>query len=302
MEIWDNSTGLPQNAVYALEKDNSGFLWIATEEGLVRMDGSIPKVFDKENYPEMQEQTYYSFFKAKSGIWASSDNSIAHLEKTITKVIDCSRITENNWIRGISENEDGEILIGTQKGKIYIWKNKDFKALEFWNPEPFLEIHGFFNLENGKLLVGTNQGLYEIDFRSEKANLISSKDFSADRIFGNLSAIYISSLESGIYRLKRDFEMEKILSYQDVKDINPVSLTTDSDNRIWAGSIEMGLIMIENGIVKRFNYPELKNFTIRKIIKEDGNLFLGTLGKGLAIVKPAKVKQVNFEKIGRAHV
>lgn len=294
IEIWDNSYGLPQNAVFALEKDNSGFVWAATEEGMVRLDGNFAKVFDKDNYPEMLEQTYYSFFKSKSGIWAAANKSIAHLEKTITKVIDCSQITENNWIRGITENENGDLLIGTQKGKIYVWKNEVFKPLEFWNPEPLLEIQSFFNFENGRVLVGTNQGLYHIDFETKETKLISSKSFSADRIFGNLSEIFISSLESGIFRLKENFEIEQIISYEDVKDINLVSLTTDSENRIWAGSVEIGLIMIEDGIVQRFNYPELKNYTIRKIIKEKDNLYLGTLGKGVAIVKPAKVKQLNF--------
>lgn len=295
MEIWDNSNGLPQNAVFALEKDNAGFVWAATEEGLVRLDGNFTKVFDRDNYPEMLEQTYYSFFKSKGGIWAAADKSIAHLEKTITKVINCSEITENNWIRGVTENESGDLLIGTQTGKIYVWKNEVFKPLEFWNPNPLLEIQSFFNLENDKILVGTSQGLYQIDFKSKKASLITSKSFSAERIFGNLSAIFISSMETGIFRLKENFELEQILSYEDVKDINLVSLTTDEKNRIWAGSLEMGLVMIENGILHRFNYPELKNYTVRKIIKEKDNLFLGTLGKGVAIIKPAKVKQLNFE-------
>ena len=63
MEIWDNSNGLPQNAVFALEKDEFGYLWIATEEGLVRFDGMSPKIFDMDTYPIMQEQTYYTFFQ-----------------------------------------------------------------------------------------------------------------------------------------------------------------------------------------------------------------------------------------------
>ncbi|WP_373493274.1 two-component regulator propeller domain-containing protein [Aquiflexum sp.] len=295
LEIWDNSNGLPQNAIFAMEKDNTGFLWMATEEGLARFDGTFPKVFDMDSYPEMLEQTYYAFFKTQSGIWASGDKSIAKLDKNILQVIDCSQITKKTWIRAISENENGELLIGTQNGKIYILENNSFSDLPFWNPESSLEIWSFFNLGNTKILVGTNQGLYEIDFTSRESNLVSSMSFSVQRIFGNSSAIYISSPESGIYRLRESYEMEKILSYEDIKDINPVSLVSDSENRIWAGSSEMGLMMIENGIVNRFSYPELKNYTVRKIIKEKDNLYLGTLGKGLALVKPAKVNQPNFE-------
>ncbi|WP_373522540.1 two-component regulator propeller domain-containing protein [Aquiflexum sp.] len=301
MEIWDNTNGLPQNAIYALEKDNTGFLWMSTEEGLVRLDGTYTKVFDKESYPEMLEQTYYSFFKTKSGIWASADKSIALLDKNILQVIDCSQITENTWIRAISESENG-LLVGMQNGKIYNWKNGRFSVLDFWNPESKLEIQSFFNLENSKMLVGTNRGLYEIDLKLKEAKLISSISFSAQKIFGNLAAIYISVPESGIFSLKENYEMEKIISYEDFHDINPISLTSDSENRIWAGSLEKGVMMIENKKVTRFSYPELKNYPVRKIIKEKNNLYLGTLGKGLALVRPAKVNQVSFEVLQEKNI
>ena len=91
--------------------------------------------------------------------------------------------------------------------------------------------------------------------------------------------------------------MENVISHEDSKDANPGSFTTDSENRIWAGSLEKGLLLIEKGKVTRFTYPELKNFTVRKIIKENNNLYLGTLGKGLAVIKPAKVNQLDFEEL-----
>lgn len=302
MQIWDNSNGLPQNAIYALEKDNSGFLWMATEEGLVRLDGTFPKVFDQEGYPEMLEHTYYSFFKTQSGIWAAANKSIALLDKNIIQVIDCSQITEDNWIMGISENEEGDLLIGTQKGKIHVWKNDTFSPLDFWNNQSLRDIQSIFKIYKNKMLVGTSQGLYEIDLKLKRSNLVSSKRFSVSKIFGNPSAIYISSPESGIFKLGENYELEKILSYEDYKDINPISLTLDSENRIWAGSLEMGLILVENGKVIRFSYPELKNYAIRKIIKEKDNLYLGTLGRGLALVKPSKVSQVNFEMLEEKNI
>ncbi|WP_157963224.1 ligand-binding sensor domain-containing protein [Algoriphagus litoralis] len=295
LEIWDNSNGLPQNAVFALEKDNQGYLWIATEEGLVRFDGIYPKVFDQENYPEMLEQTYYTFFKTPGGIWATADRSIALLEKNILKVIDCAEITKNTWIRAIAENGPDELLIGNQKGEIHVWKDDTFKPLEFWNPSVNLEILSFFPIPDSKLLVGTDRGLYEVDLKAKKTRLISALDFAAQKIFGTPESIFVSSRNEGIFRMQGDYEMELVISHDESRDVNSSSLTTDSENRIWAGSVETGLIMIQNGRITRYTYPELKNFTVRKIIKEDHNLYLGTLGKGLAVIKPAKVNQLDYE-------
>ncbi|HSF54655.1 MAG TPA: two-component regulator propeller domain-containing protein [Algoriphagus sp.] len=302
IETWDNSNGLPQNAVFALEKDNNGYLWIATEEGLARFDGTSTKVFDRESYPEMLEQTYYTFFKTPAGIWASGDRSIALLEKNIKKVIDCTQITENTWIRAIAENETGGLLIGTQAGEIFSWENNNFNPVEFWNPALPLEIFSFFPLGNSKLLVGTNRGLYELDLKNQQAILVSAENFSVQKIFGTIGSINISTQNSGIFHLQENYELEQLVSYEQAKDINPSSLTVDSRNRIWAGSLEKGLVLIENEIVTRFTYPELKNYTTRKIIKEEDNLYLGTLGKGLVLIKPSKVNQLGFEELKEKNI
>lgn len=295
MEILDNTKGLPQNVVYAFEKDNSGYLWIATEEGLVRFDGISPKLFDKENYPIMQEQTYYTFFKTASGIWGTADRSIALLDQNIKKVIDCSEITNQTWIRALAEDENGDLLIGTQAGKIYELKDKKFSPLEFWKHERKLEVQNFFSLPDSKLLVGTTAGLYLLDLKNKTTRLISSEDLFAQKVFGEPGSIYVFSTNFGISKLNENYKMEHIVALNQISDINPNSLILDAEKKIWAGSTTKGLVLIQNGIVNRLIYPELTNYTVRKIIKEKDNLYLGTLGKGLAIIRPAKVTQLSFE-------
>jgi len=44
----DDNT-LPQNSVKSIAKDNSGYIWLATENGLVRYDGQHFKTFNSEN-------------------------------------------------------------------------------------------------------------------------------------------------------------------------------------------------------------------------------------------------------------
>lgn len=296
-ETWDNTKGLPQNSVMALEKDNHGYLWISTEEGLVRFDGSSPKVFDQDSYPQMIEQTYYTFFKTPGGLWATADRSVALLEKNIQRVIDCSSITEGTWIRAITVDLSGDLLIGTEEGKIHVFKDNSFRLLDFWKPEASLEIQSFFHLSPSKLLVGTTRGLYQLDLDKEEVRLLSSDTFSVIKVFGSTDSVFVFSPDLGIYRLRASLELEQYIPSDQISDLNPSSLTTDSEQRIWAGSIEKGLILIEDNQVERFTYPELETYTVRKIIKEEENLYLGTLGKGLALVKPAQVIQPDFSEL-----
>ncbi len=48
-----NENGLPQNSVKSLAFDKRGFLWIATEMGLVRFDGVNFKTYNQANFPAM---------------------------------------------------------------------------------------------------------------------------------------------------------------------------------------------------------------------------------------------------------
>src|ERR1700733_10601623 len=53
-DVWTTEAGLPQNTILAIAQTSDGYLWLATEEGLVRFDGLRFTVFDKENTPSLQ--------------------------------------------------------------------------------------------------------------------------------------------------------------------------------------------------------------------------------------------------------
>ena len=302
MEIWNNSKGLPQNAVFDMEKDNFGYLWTATEEGLARFDGKILKVFDQDNYPAMLEQTYYNFFKTERGIWAAGDRSIALLDKNIKTVFDCSEITDNALIRAIAENGNGGLLIGNQKGQIFNWDQEIFTPLPFWNPELPLDISGFYPLKNSIILVGTSKGIYELNLETSQAILVSRQDFSAVKIFGNEDMRYVYTHDEGIFLLEEDYQLKNVYAFEQSNMISPSSLIADSDNSIWAGSLESGLIKMSEGNTTQVTYPELQTYTVRKIIKEKETFYLGTMGKGMAIVRPAKIKQLNKEVLQEKNI
>lgn len=44
-----NENGLPQNSIHFIEMDNDGYLWLATQAGMVRYDGQRFRLFDNSN-------------------------------------------------------------------------------------------------------------------------------------------------------------------------------------------------------------------------------------------------------------
>ena len=52
-DTWQTEQGLPQNSVTAITQTRDGYLWLGTQEGLVRFDGVRFTVFDTRSTPEL---------------------------------------------------------------------------------------------------------------------------------------------------------------------------------------------------------------------------------------------------------
>src|SRR5579872_3348046 len=66
-QSWQTDTGLPQNTVHAIVQGRDGFLWIATEGGLVRFDGANFAVMTRANTPELPSDLIDDLMEDRSG-------------------------------------------------------------------------------------------------------------------------------------------------------------------------------------------------------------------------------------------
>ena len=55
---YTDENGLPQNSVKFIAPDKNGFVWLATENGLVRFDGQHFRTFNKDNIPLSSSRIY----------------------------------------------------------------------------------------------------------------------------------------------------------------------------------------------------------------------------------------------------
>src|SRR5215471_8345559 len=53
-QVWLTENGLPQNTVQTILQTRDGYLWIGTQEGLARFNGTGFVVFDKDNTPQFK--------------------------------------------------------------------------------------------------------------------------------------------------------------------------------------------------------------------------------------------------------
>jgi ligand-binding sensor domain-containing protein/signal transduction histidine kinase len=72
-QVWRTDSGLPQNTVHAMMQTRDGYLWLGTDGGLVRFDGTDMVTFDAENTPQFKSDTVYALLEDGSGrLWIST--------------------------------------------------------------------------------------------------------------------------------------------------------------------------------------------------------------------------------------
>ncbi len=132
---YTNRDGLSQNSVLAITRDQRGYMWFGTRDGLNRFDGYTFRL-------------YYAL--------ADDDTTLAY-----------------NYIRSLLADPDGAVWVGTQNGGLsrYDPEQACFQSFSTESAHP-MRLPGnhvsslALDLE-GKLLIGTDQGLAKLDWQDQ---------------------------------------------------------------------------------------------------------------------------------------
>jgi ligand-binding sensor domain-containing protein/signal transduction histidine kinase/DNA-binding response OmpR family regulator len=239
--------GLSNNAVYDIDQDGEGFIWIATREGLNKFDGEVIT-------------TYY-----RNGVHGIPGNFV---EKLL--------VTSGN-----------RLLVGTQSGVCEYHKEKDTFSWILHKGRSLGDVFQMIELSSGGLLIASSAGLFTIDdsLRATRISELQFRDLCEYRtsILWGLyeDEILVMNTEGEIIRRYTD-QVESTSRF-DLSAENIECIFKDSGGMIWLGTKRDGLgyydesrdlfqtLELEQGV-----NPVEDNFI--RVINEDahGRLWIGT--------------------------
>jgi signal transduction histidine kinase/ligand-binding sensor domain-containing protein len=75
VDSWQTDQGLPQNSVVSMTQSHDGYLWLATFNGLVRFDGVRFTIFDVHNTPALESSRVVRVWEDRSGcLWIGTES------------------------------------------------------------------------------------------------------------------------------------------------------------------------------------------------------------------------------------
>lgn len=296
--------------VNSIVQDKTGYLWLATDNGLYRYDGCNTRTFSRTSHPSLLSDMILSVFEDSNGeLWVGTSAGIQKFhretEEFETPRLSYPGIPDFTYISSITEDSKGNLWFTTSRSGLVSFQGKDRKPTFYLPTNSGIcsdKTTTVFEDKYGNIWVGSadngvtmfnpvNKTMMNFHKDAEESHALSG-NIIYSIVQTNDGDLYIASLDGGIdeynYRTHR-ITRNKIPAEGKVFDL----MYDDASNSIYIGTDGNGLSRydLSTGKVARIE-PDIREFDFRHakvhdIIKDSrGNIWCAVYQQG-ALVIPA---------------
>ncbi len=290
---WQVEDGLPQNSVFALQQTRDGYLWLGTQEGLVRFDGSRFTVYDKHRVDNLSSHVINVLLEDRSGgLWMGMDQGgLARYEDDIFVVYSADDGLPPGGVRALFEDRDGHIWIGTVGGGLSRYDGRSFTNYTIRDGLAGDVVLAIDQDREGTVWIGTNGGLSAL--RDGQIESYTGADgLPGDEVW-SLQATSAGALWIGTNRGVTRLRGGVFLTFPELNSECGgivTDLTQDRAGTLWIATLESGVCRISDGRLQVFNRQSgLSHQQVRALHEDrEGNIWIGTDGGGLNQLRQGK--------------
>jgi ligand-binding sensor domain-containing protein/two-component sensor histidine kinase len=247
--IYNESDNLLYSSGFnTLFTDDKNRIWIGSNFGLSIYDDGYFKNFEKNAL--LNAEIYQITTDSKHNTLLATNKGLIIINKIDTLLIDASNGLPSNIITTVTEDNDGNYLIGTKKNGVI------------------------------KLLAGSIDEKLQLEF---EAIPIPSDISITSIIIDNDKEIWFSTKQNGVFVQHIDLSITQLTKENGLKNNNLNCLYQDRSGNLWIGTSGSGIIKLGT---KAFTYFEniegLNSQAIFSILEdEESNLWIGTGDEGI---------------------
>jgi len=296
IDVWKSEEGLPQNSVQAIVQTRDGYLWLGTQEGLVRFDGVRFSIFDTGNTASLRSNYIRALYEDRSGnLWIGTEGGgLTRFRNDTFTTYSTAEGLSHVTISSIVEDPTGSLWIGTYGGglcRLRLSALDDPPHFDVLTVDQGLAsnlVRVVYVDRNGDLWIGTDggglnrrrEGVLESYGTGEGLALLTVHAIRED----GAGALWIGT-NGGLYRFEHGRFLPHPLSTRasTAAERTVLAIDTDRNGALWVGTQGGGLVRIAEGRMSTFGPEEGLSSGIVYAIAEDheGSLWVGTGGGGL---------------------
>jgi len=294
--VWTTDDGLPQNSVLAIAQTKDGYIWLGTDDGLVRFDGVRFETFNSTKDSRIRNDRITCLQVDHGGtLWfGTRGGGLYAMRGDEIRPYDTTSGIPHDFVLSLYETRDGELWVGTFGG---LARTRDGGRWESYGAREGLQdlvVLSIVEDRNKDIWVGTySGGLHR--FRNGRFEAFTKKDgLPSDSVRGLLEDsrgdMWIATNGGGLCRAVRG---ESGMSFEGRANLlSPYlyAVVEDRDGNLWVATAG-GLNRLSDGRVSAMTTANGLNDNVVRALYEDseGNLWVGTNVGGVSLFRDGRI-------------
>lgn len=297
--------GLSSRQVFQIKKDSAGFVWILTNMGIDRYDGTEIKHYKLDKTPELKDQTLSSSIMTcdRSGkLWVSMKNGSVYFYNQQTDAFFLQINLSDHFsgkpiLNDILFDKESRLWICLSTG-LYLFdiKKNQLTAVAGFANEYVTRI---IQTDNETFFVGTNAHVFRLRKNGKNSFLIPDQIIlpvkaRIESLCAVRNKLYVGTFSNSAFTI--DLHSGKVTSLGQLIPAVPVrSIVSIGGDRVLVGTDGSGLYSLETSsdrLIQRYISNEddkssLSGNTITDILVDQGNrVWISTYTNGVSILDP----------------
>ncbi len=292
--VWQSDDGLPDNSVTGVAQTSDGYLWVATQSGLVRFDGVQFKRVSLPNVSGTRIEMIREMTVCKGDhLWLALEGGVVvSATPKGTKIYTAAQGLPVIRPSSITEDADGTVWVGYWDDTACRIADGEVKRFTGKDGLPFT---GFCSLvTDGKKQLWFAEGNHVGVFRNGRfVSLISMPERPACISARRSGGLWICAGQS-LFNYQEGREPMKVAQLTSTSGaVDPLTLFEDRSGAVWIGTAASGLFRFDGTNVIRV---ETSRGEIRSVTEDrEGDIWVGTTGAGLNRLRPRALQLYGME-------
>ncbi len=282
---WSTGEGLPQSTGLSLARTRDGFLWVGTEEGIARFDGTSFVVFNRKNTPGLPHNLTYALLGGRDGsLWVGTAAGLARFVEGSARPFGAREKVPEKAIRCLLEDEGGAVWAGTWGGGLVRIAKEVVTLFTTDDGLGSNEVSSLHEDSDGTLWIATTGGLSRRtpDGRIETVPVRGPRGTRFRGLCrGRDGSLWVGS-DEGLFRISPDGASRRFGSSDGLASEKVHTLAPDGDGNVWVATAA-GLCRVTGESVSCFadRGPISPAPAFPILLDDAGDLWFGLAGSGL---------------------
>jgi len=279
--VWRERDGLPQNSIQAMVQSDRGYLWLGTQEGLVRFDGVRFTIYDQDRAPILSGSNVVALCKDPGGgVWVCLDSGgLYKMSGGDISIPERVRPLQGYRFMSVMEDKERRLWLGTDNRGLVLLDGSSVRTYTTSDGLPGNVVYATYEAPGGTVWIGTNHGLarWTAGRLSAFPVPVKKRNWYYALAGDGRGGVWVGSFR-GLLHIFPDDSVKLYTTKEGLPhDTVNALLDVPKENSLWIGT-KNGLCRYRQGRFESYGPQEgLSNGQVLSILEDrEGNLWVGT--------------------------